>query len=960
MSTWKCLQDLLWARAAAAESEASSKCLLFYPPGNTNCPRTVSYRSLYNQATEISIILRGLEFFKKKGSVLLHLDDHWDTILWFWAVLLAQGLPVLSSPFSNVEDHRQKHIRALSTLLESPICITRSESVNLFGDDHGMQLLTIESLLDNTTPPNSTGSDACQARCDAEEQINDDNTSDSDLSMLMLTSGSTGNAKAVRLTHKQVLASVAGKSAIRLLPSKNPFLNWVGLDHVGALVEIHLHALWLGVDQVHVSAADVISSPRTFLDLLSRHQISRSFAPNFFLARLVSEIIALNSANNTKFPTWDLSSLLFLVSGGEANDIKVCIELSYLLAKYGAPPNVIAPGFGMTETCAGSIYNINCPEYDIANGHTVASLGKCIKGIEMRIAESGINKGIALTGEPGELQLRGPVVFKGYYRNPEATDKAFTSDGWFRTGDQATIDVNGNLGLIGRVDDVININGVKINAAVIQTSLEEALGSLVARVVVFATRAAHTEQITVCYIPKIWPMEAQNILEIDQVAGEVCMFSAASKPLVFSIRDHSLPLLPVSALGKISRAKMRRLFEEHKFDEEIRLSEQEFRCAKEQVRGIANRENPANDTEALLVIDFAEVSGISPDAFDVNTPLFELEFSSLHFIQLKHRIDTRHGTSLPLIMMLKNPTVRSLANILNSNEATFKTLPYDPVVTFRSSGTKTPLWLIHPGVGEVLVFVGLAQHLQNDDRPLYAMRARGFEESQDCFTSIAEVADTYVAAILQRQPRGPYALAGYSYGAMLAFEIAKKLNATADMDSNSKVGFLGSFNLPPHIKWRMRQLDWNMCLLNLTHFVGLTTEDYAHSFDQEAFRAIPNQEALEKVLADSDQSRMEELGLERGHLSRWVDVAYSLQSMAVDYEPIGQVEAMDIFHCEPLKAVAPSSEVWIHDHLSNWSKFSRTAPVFHHVSGAHYTMLDADHVLDFYFQLKSALEARGL
>jgi len=69
----------------------------------------------------------------------------------------------------------------------------------------------------------------------------------------MLTSGSTGNAKAVEITYNQTLAAVAGKAAVRQLPKGGAFLNWIGLDHVVSLVESHMQAHWLGVDQVLIS-----------------------------------------------------------------------------------------------------------------------------------------------------------------------------------------------------------------------------------------------------------------------------------------------------------------------------------------------------------------------------------------------------------------------------------------------------------------------------------------------------------------------------------------------------------------------------------------------------------------------------------------------------------------------------------------------------------------------------------
>lgn len=123
---------------------------------------------------------------------------------------------------------------------------------------------------------------------------------------------------------------------------------------------------------MHVAPAAVVSSPLLFLELLSRHRVSRSFAPNFFLAKLVSTVDAQPISC-----TWDLSSLTALVSGGELNDVKTCAAASAIFERYGARRNVIVTGFGMTETCAGAIYSLECPEADVKNGSSAASLGKC-------------------------------------------------------------------------------------------------------------------------------------------------------------------------------------------------------------------------------------------------------------------------------------------------------------------------------------------------------------------------------------------------------------------------------------------------------------------------------------------------------------------------------------------------------------------------------------------------------
>ncbi|KAM4056185.1 AMP-binding enzyme [Hirsutella rhossiliensis] len=896
--------------------------MILYPPGNTSAPIEVEYSTLLTQATRNSHIVRSIKGFRAGKPVLLRLDDHWDTILWFWAILLASGLPVPSPPFSNVVGQRRRHIESLATLLESPIRITRAKSLALFDIPHGMQLYSIESLLQHARPPPA---DSTALRDSGSNNVNNGPA------MLMLTSGSTGNAKAVKLSHRQILAASAAKASVRRLPPDRPFLNWIGLDHVASLVEIHIQALYLGLDQVHVHAADMTPSPTVFLDLLVSATQEETTPPTS--------------------PRWDLRDLVILASGGEANDTLVCRAAASLLARHGAPPNVITPGFGMTETCAGAIFNLDCPVYDVEHKHAFTSVGECIKGVEMRVTIPARNGEVVLAscGQPGDLQVRGPVVFDGYYRNEEATAEAFTSDAWFRTGDRAMVDSQGNLTMMSRAKDVVNINGVKVNSADIQVCLDQSVGRRVKYVVGFPSRAAHahTEQVTVAYVPNESPLPAQVAVDVTGSIVEACLLCTGSRPVVFSLDDESL--LPRTTLGKLSRAKMRALFEDGLFSQSVdshSLLIQNFR--------LQHLSHPSSEAEASLVADFASTLNLPPDVIGVDTPVFDIGLTSMDLMRLKHRIDCRLRMSVPVVVLMKNPTARSLARALDGL-CLEPAVAYDPLVPLRSSGSKTPLWLIHPGVGEVLVFVGLAQQLADDDRPVYALRARGFEPGQPRFGSIAEAVEVYRATIRRRQPKGPYAIAGYSYGSILAFEVAKRLEG----EDGAPVPFLGSFNLPPHIKPRMRQLNWNLCLLHLAHFLGLVTEERADSLEDRFGRRL-RADAIAQLLSMAHKQRMTELGLNEANLVSWADLAFGLQSMAVDYEPHGEVGAMDVFHAAPLRAAAKSREDWMENHLRKWADFCRAEPRFHEVQGAHYTMIGPDHVASFSKALKAALSSRGV
>jgi acyl carrier protein len=252
----------------------------------------------------------------------------------------------------------------------------------------------------------------------------------------------------------------------------------------------------------------------------------------------------------------------------------------------------------------------------------------------------------------------------------------------------------------------------------------------VARVSCFPSRAKDTEQVTIAYIPKAWPVDPAKLDEIEELAAQACMVSTGSRPFIFSLQEKSLPVLPISTLGKISRPKMTSLFQAGVFNGDVLFHRQcigDFRRQKqEEMAAIAQVVTPA---ESLLIQDFVDAFDVSPDVVNLDTRIFDLGCTSMDLMRLKRRIDTRLGVTIPIILLMTSSTPRALANAIehnvlsqpsdaeSGNHASDFAIEYSPVVTFRSTGTKTPLWLIHPGVGEVLVFVGLVQHLREDDRP---------------------------------------------------------------------------------------------------------------------------------------------------------------------------------------------------------------------------------------------------
>ena len=884
----------------------------------------------------------------------------------------------MSTPFSRDNAQRLRHLSHLHSLFENPICVTRKSQVESFNvQESHLRVFTVEDLsinagpcrckscsqLSQTPPKNHVQKDSgqisphinindfsSQSACATVNGSTNSNSthrhaSPSPLALLMMTSGSTGMPKAVCLTHEQILAAVSGKSTVRPLLAGHSFLNWVGLDHVAGLVEIHMQAILLNVDQVHVTSAEVVADPLLLLELMNKHQVTRSFAPNFLLAK-IGQALGTDSGR-TRTQDLDLSSLRVVATGGEANVVDVCSDVSRKLSILGAPDDVLVPGFGMTETCAGAIFNCHFPAYDVEKSLQFACLGRCMEGISMRVTSQNENGEvvIAKANQSGTLEVKGPVVFSSYYNNPKATSESFTNYGWFQTGDVAFLDSGGNLHLSGRSKDTIIINGVKH----LPHQLESAVEALAApeitpgHAVCFPYRkeGMQTEEICIAYAPT-YPYDDFNARARarNSIIGCVMLMTGA-RPLVLPL-DRTL--FRRSSLGKFSRAEMKKAFEKGDYDQFM-----DFKIASDQAQQAVDDGVPATKTEARLLQVFIDTLNIPGDAFGRHSTLFDLGVTSVDLIRLQKQVTVVFGIDdLPFTTMISNPTVSSLAPFLDNGNTKSA---YHPAAKLQSQGNKPPLWLVHPGVGEVLVFLNLAKGFT--DRPIFALRARGFD-GEPLFESIEETVGTYTQAIQEHQPKGPYALAVYSYGAMIAFEIAKVMQANGE-----EIAFVGSLNLPPHIKSRMRQLDWKNCLINLAYFLDLFSEEHSQTMI-DRLGDTSREKALASVCDEAQKVRWVELGLTVEKLANWADVAFGLQSMAVDYEPSGSVKTMDVFCATPLASLGLTKEQWRNERLSGWEQFVEADLKFHDVGGAHYTMLGPDHVQGFQKTLADALDARGI
>jgi acyl-CoA synthetase (AMP-forming)/AMP-acid ligase II len=268
-----------------------------------------------------------------------------------------------------------------------------------------------------------------------------------DLHRLMYTSGTTGHPKGVMITH----ANLAWKNFAHIVEcgftSEDVGLACGPMYHVGAL-DLTITTL--------IAAGGTIIIHRAFNAVEVVDEIERGVVTAIWLApAMVNAIMSVEDVESR-----DLSSLRLIIAGGEKMPIPLIERIQRTF-----PSAWFADAYGLTETVSGDTF--------LDKQSIVAKLGSagrtCLY-VELDIWDEEGNSRPA--GERGEIVLRGPKVFKGYWRDPEATKAAFAG-GWFHTGDIGIRDEDGYIYIVDRLKDMILSGGENIASSEVERVLYE-------------------------------------------------------------------------------------------------------------------------------------------------------------------------------------------------------------------------------------------------------------------------------------------------------------------------------------------------------------------------------------------------------------------------------------------------------------------------------------------------------
>jgi amino acid adenylation domain-containing protein len=524
-----------------------------------------------------------------------------------------------------------------------------------------------------------------------------------DLAYVLFTSGSTGRPKAVEIEHRSVINLLASVRRDLDFGPHDGLLAVTTLSFDIAALELFL-PLISGGRLVVAGKADT-TEPFRLIELMARSSCTVMQATPSLWRALVHA-------------GWAGDPRLKALCGGD-------VLARSLAAELGARVRELWNMYGPTETTIWSLrHRVTSDD---------APIGRPLANTTVHVVDRDGNPVPA--GIPGELLIGGAGVARGYRGDAALTARKFVAlagERLYRTGDTVRRRPDGALEFLGRSDNQVKVRGFRVGLEEIEEALVRCPG-VTAAAVAAVPDASGQAGLAAFIVGAGTPADWQRTLHRRLPAYMV--------PTRYQI----VPALPMTASGKIDRARLPRL----------------------DPGAAADHTVPRDALERSLAGFCQDLLGISE--IGIHDDFFELGGHSLLAFMLLSRIKAVWGRELSMATLFKAPTVAGLANLLRRGEQG----EFSHLVCLKQ-GTGRPLFIVHGILGNVVQLAPLAR-LVRTERPIWALQARGVDARFEPHRTIDEMAEAYLAAIRSLQPEGPYSLAGYSFGGLIAFDMAVRL-----------------------------------------------------------------------------------------------------------------------------------------------------------------------------------------
>jgi natural product biosynthesis luciferase-like monooxygenase protein len=433
-----------------------------------------------------------------------------------------------------------------------------------------------------------------------------------------------------------------------------------------------------------------------------------------------------------------LGSLDVLMVGGEQFPSALAEELTSLVGVE------VLNMYGPTETTIWSATHV------VDDEPGAVPIGRPIANTQLYVVDENLMP--VPVGIAGELLIGGDGVVRGYLDRPELTAERFVANPFdpdisprlYRSGDLVRYRPDGMLEFLGRIDHQVKIRGHRIELGEIEAMLVRHPQVQSAVVVAVASETNRDESYLAAYL-----------ISNDQGQPTV---ASLRQLLLTELPDYMVPsafmyldAFPLTPNGKIDRKAL----------PVPTMDRSQLDHAYVAPRSAVERRLSRLWTEVLEV-----------DQVGIHDDFFDLGGHSLQAVRLFAQIRQTMGVNMPLAVLFQAPTIAELSSYLDEGD---KAAPASScLVPIQPAGTNPPLFCVHGGDGNVMIYRALSNHL-GPNQPFYGLQALGLVDDQEPHTSVEEMAVHYVHELRRIQEHGPYLLAGNCSGGTIVLEVAQQL-----------------------------------------------------------------------------------------------------------------------------------------------------------------------------------------
>lgn len=621
----------------------------------------LSYAELYASAC---YTLANLQRYgvRPGDELMIQVDDSREFLVLFWACLLGG---IIAVPLSTgVQDQQKSKVLNVAATLHHPYWVGTADSLdrirkiaqegneptrNLFAyiEERSLLLTEVFGQHKRAEPlPAEPGQTA----------------------YIQFSSGSTGTPKGVVLTHANLMANTCSIIERTGIVATETMLSWMPLTHDMGLICFHLSGVVAGARQYIMPTALFIRTPLLWLEKASEHRANYLYSPNFGLQ------YALSAFEGHHAPGWNLSAVRCIYNGAEPISADLCQLFMQTMQPYGLGSEVMFPGYGLAEASVAVTLPrpgepvvrhvvrrqsllIGQPVEFIDNAAhtdavTLVEVGFAIPRTEIRIADE--TDALLPDGMVGHIQIRGENVTRGYYNHAEATQRAFTADGWLRTGDLGFCR-RGRLVVTGRLKELIIVNGQNYYPHDIERVAQKVPGVELGKVVATSHWNArlNREEVLLFVLFKKSP---DQFVPLAKALRSILLHE------VGIVVDKVLPCRRVlkTTSGKIQRFQFIDAYCQGEFDAVWQAIEAGLATdARQELAHLGQADKVRACWQTVMGIPFSETSSV-----------YELGITSLQITQFVARLNQATGTQLTVGEVLQCATLGELTALVTQTEAT--------------------------------------------------------------------------------------------------------------------------------------------------------------------------------------------------------------------------------------------------------------------------------------------------